>query len=187
MGTAVHVTLPARVYTDPAWFASEMDRIFAAMWLGVCRIDRIAARGDFVRRDVAGASVLIVGDGQGGARAFYNVCRHRGTRLCDSAGGAFAGSIQCPYHGWTYDLQGRLIGAPQMDEVAGFNRDDFPLRAVACEVWDGHVFINLADSPAPLTAHLGDLPARFAPWRMHELRTVHRLEYHLNANRKLIL
>ena len=96
-----------------------------------CRLDQIASRGAFVRRDVAGASVLIVGDGEGGARAFHNVCRHRGTRLCDTETGRFAGSIQCPYHGWTYDLQGRLIGAPQMDEVEGFAREDYPLRAVS--------------------------------------------------------
>ena len=75
-----------------------MERIFAGMWLGAGRLDQIAARGDFVRREVAGASVLIVGDGQGGARAFHNVCRHRGTRLCDVDSGTFAGSIQCPYH-----------------------------------------------------------------------------------------
>src|SRR5688572_24586478 len=89
-------TLPARVYTDADWFSAEMDRIFATMWIAVGRVDDIAARGAFLRRDVAGASILIVGDGQGGARAFHNVCRHRGTRLCIEERGAFAGSIQCP-------------------------------------------------------------------------------------------
>ncbi|MGH9176659.1 MAG: aromatic ring-hydroxylating oxygenase subunit alpha, partial [Vicinamibacterales bacterium] len=185
--SANRTTLPARVYTDPEWFAAEMDRIFAGMWLGACRIEQIASRGDFVRRDVAGASVLIVGDGQGSARAFHNVCRHRGTRLCDRENGSFAGSIQCPYHGWTYDLQGRLIGAPQMDEVEGFRRDQYPLHAVACDVWDGHVFINMAGSPSPLTDHLGQLPSRFVPWRMTELRMVRRVEYDVKANWKLIV
>ena len=180
-------TLPARYYTDASWFGAEMERIFGGMWLAACRLDHVAGRGAYVRRDVAGASVLIVGDGTGAARAFHNVCRHRGTRLCDGEAGAFAGSIQCPYHGWTYDLQGRLIGAPQMDEVEGFKRDEYPLRAVACQVWDGHVFINLSDSPAPLAEQLGDLPARFAPWRMDELRMVHRIEYDVNANWKLIV
>ncbi len=185
--TAARTTLPARVYVEPEWFSSEMERIFAGMWLAACRTDQIAARGDFVRRDVAGASVLIVGDGQGGARAFHNVCRHRGTRLCDLERGAFSSSIQCPYHGWTYDLQGRLIGAPQMDEVEGFARDHYPLHTVACDVWDGHVFINLAPLPPPLAGHLGELPTRFAPWRMGELRMVHRVEYVVKANWKLIV
>ena len=164
-----------------------MDRIFAGMWLGACRVDQIASRGEFVTREVAGASVIIVGDGQGGARAFHNVCRHRGTRLCDGESGAFATSIQCPYHGWTYDLEGRLIGAPQMDAVEGFAREHYPLRAVACAVWDGHVFINLAESPSPLAEHLGELPSRFAPWRMSELKMVHRAEYNVKANWKLIV
>ena len=115
MDSPARHTLPSRVYTDADWYADDMERIFASMWLAVCRIDQIEARGGFVRRDVAGASVLIVGDGEGGARAFHNVCRHRGTRLCATETGRFAGSIQCPYHGWTYDLQCRLIGAPQMD------------------------------------------------------------------------
>jgi glycine betaine catabolism A len=184
--TARH-TLPSRYYTDQAWFDAEMDRIFAAMWIAVCRVDQIGTRGQFLRRDVAGASILIIGDGAGGARAFHNVCRHRGTRLCDAVAGEFAGSIQCPYHAWTYDLDGRLIGAPLMEAVDGFRREDFPLNGVACDVWDGHVFINMSPAAPPLASQLGELPQRFAPWQMNELRTVHRVDYEVNANWKLIV
>jgi Rieske 2Fe-2S family protein len=180
-------TLPAHYYTDTTWFDAEMDHIFAGMWINVCRIDQIGARGDFIRRDVANASVLVVGDGAGGARAFHNVCRHRGTRLCVADEGTFAGTIQCPYHAWTYDLEGRLIGAPLMDAVEGFRREAFPLRSVHCDVWDGHVFINLAAEPPPLGEQLGELPARFAPWHMQELRRVRRVEYDVRANWKLIV
>ena len=180
-------TLPARVYTDPAWFDTEMERIFGAMWIAVGRLEDIANRGAFVRRDVAGASVLVVGDGHGSARAFHNVCRHRGTRLCDAEHGTFAGSIQCPYHAWTYDLTGRLIGAPLMDDVDGFRREDYPLRSVSCDVWDGHIFVNLSEEPQPLGQQLGDLPTRFAPWRMRELRRVRRVTYDVSANWKLIV
>ena len=181
-------TLPAHYYTDRAWFDAEMDRIFAGMWIHVCRIDQIARRGEFVRRDIGTASVLIVGDGTGHARAFHNVCRHRGTRLCDAHAGSFAGSIQCPYHAWTYDLEGCLIGAPLMDDVEGFRRADYGLRALGCDVWDGHVFINLAGAPTTALGHqLGDLPSRFAPWGMQDLRLVHRVEYNVAANWKLIV
>lgn len=180
-------TLPAHVYTDTAWFDQEMDRIFATMWLAAGRVDDLAAPGAFVRRDVAGASVLIVRDASGALGAFHNVCRHRGTRLCDAAAGVLPGSIQCPYHAWTYGLDGRLIGAPMMQEVPGFRPDEYPLRAVACEEWDGHVFINLSESPAPLAAQLGDLPARFAPWGMTQLRMAHRTTYDVAANWKLIV
>ena len=181
------LTLPARYYTDRAWFDAEMEKIFATMWLNVGRLDQLAGRGAFVRRDVANASVLLIGDGKGGVRAFHNVCRHRGTRLCVAMDGTLPGSIQCPYHAWTYDLEGRLIGAPLMDDVAGFCRDDYPLQRVACEVWDGHLFINLAHDPPPLATQLHDLPARFAPWQMQDLRMVHRAEYAVAANWKLIV
>lgn len=197
-------TLPARVYTDAAWFAAEMDRIFATMWVAVGRDDQLPGAGAFIRRDLAGASVLIVRDASGVIRAFHNVCRHRGTRLCDATHGVLPGSIQCSYHAWTYALDGRLIGAPMMDEVAGFRRDDYPLANIACEAWDGHVFINLAAQPvsasaaapsskpsaAPpsgLSAQLGDLRSRFAAWRMTDLRTVRRATYDVAANWKLIV
>jgi Rieske 2Fe-2S family protein len=180
-------TLPAHVYTDPGWFASEIERIFATMWLAAGRSDQIPSRGDFIRRDIAAASVLIVRGASGEIRAFHNVCRHRGTRLCEAAAGTLQGSIQCPYHAWTYDLEGRLIGAPMMDEVPEFRRDEYPLRRVACDDWDGHLFINLSDQPRPLGSQLGDLPTRFTPWRMADLRMVRRITYDVAANWKLIV
>jgi len=107
--------------------------------------------------------------------------------LCTQETGHLAGSIQCPYHAWTYGLDGRLLAAPQMDEVEGFDRTHYPLRAVACQEWDGHLFINLAEAPEPLASQLRDLPARFAPWRMQDLRMVHRSTYDVAANWKLIV
>ena len=152
MGTTaartLRTTLPARAYTDAAWFQREMESVFARMWLAAGRDGELQAPGAFVRRDVAGASVLIVRADNGLLLAFHNVCRHRGTRLCTEEHGSFQGRIQCPYHAWTYGLDGRLLAAPQMDEVAGFNRADYPLRQVACEVWDGHIFINCRPSTA---------------------------------------
>lgn len=179
--------MPARAYTDPAWFALEMDRVFARMWIAAGRADQIAQPGAFIRRDVAGASVLIVRGADGSIRAHHNVCRHRGTQLCTESSGTFHGSIQCPYHAWTYGLDGRLLAAPQMDEVDGFDRSQFPLKAVACEVWDGHIFINLADAPGALRDQLGELPARFAPYAMQDLRLVHRIEYDIATNWKLVV
>jgi len=199
---AVRTTLPARAYTDEAWFATEMDRVFARMWLAAGRAAELDAAGAFLRRDVAGASVLVVRANDGSIQAFHNVCRHRGTRLCLDERGAFHGSIQCPYHAWTYGLDGRLLAAPQMDEVAGFDRSEYPLRRVACETWDGHLFINLSpldtlgatvsavegsETPDPLSSHLGDLPARFAPWRMQDLRLARRIDYEIATNWKLVV
>jgi Rieske 2Fe-2S family protein len=179
--------MPARAYTDPEWFGREMDCVFATMWLAACRTGDLERPGAFVRRDVAGASVLVVRHTDDTIRAFHNVCRHRGTRICTQDHGRFPGSIQCPYHAWTYGFDGKLIGAPQMDEVEGFDRADYPLRAVACDTWDGHVFINLADAPEPLSGQLRDLPERFAPWRMHELKRARRIEYDIATNWKLVV
>jgi len=179
-----------------------MEQVFASMWLAAARADQLADPGAFVRRDVAGASVLIVRGAEGSIRAFHNVCRHRGTRLCHTANGTLRGSIQCPYHAWTYGLDGRLLAAPLMDEVEGFDRSGYALRAVASEIWDGHVFINLspldthgatlrgvegAGSPQPLAAQLGDLHRRFAPWQMQNLRLAHRIEYDVATNWKLVV
>jgi len=182
-----HLTRPGSFYTDPTWFDAEMGAIFGTMWISIGRVEEIAARGAFIRREIAGASLLIVGDGAGSARGFHNVCRHRGTELCDRDSGTFPGSIQCPYHAWTYDLTGRLVGAPLMDQVEGFSREDYPLHGVHCDTWDGHLFINLSSEPRPLRGQLGELPDRFAPWRMRELRTVHRIVYDVKANWKLIV
>ncbi len=181
------MTLPARAYTDPTWFADEMDQVFAQMWLAAGRSAELDGAGAFIRRDVAGASVLIVRGPDGEVKAFHNVCRHRGTRLCVEESGVFHGSIQCPYHAWTYGLSGSLLAAPQMDEVDGFDRALYPLRPVACDTWDGHIFINLASHPVRLSDQLADLPSRFAPWRMQDLRRAHRIEYAVATNWKLVV
>jgi Rieske 2Fe-2S family protein len=188
------MTLPSRAYTDPAWFADEMARVFGRMWLAAGRATELDRPGAFIRRDVAGASVLIVRGTDGSIEAFHNVCRHRGTRLCTGSHGHFHGSIQCPYHAWTYALDGRLLAAPQMDEVEGFDRSAYSLRRIACDTWDGHIFFNLAEAasgreggPPPLQEQLGDLPRRFAPWRMQELRRAHHVEYDIATNWKLVV
>ena len=141
-------TLPARFYTDAEYFRRELDALFRTMWICAGRSEEIARPGQFVLRDVAGDSVIVTRSADGGVHAFHNVCRHRGTRLCTEASGTFPGSIQCPYHAWTYGLDGRLVGAPHMDEVPHFRKEDFPLHGVHAEVWDGHVFINVGASAA---------------------------------------
>jgi Rieske 2Fe-2S family protein len=180
-------TLPARFYTEAAYFNRELDALFRARWICAGRAEEIARPGQFVLREVAGASVIITRSAEGAVHAFHNVCRHRGTRLCTEAAGTFPGSIQCPYHAWTYGLDGRLIGAPHMDEVPHFRKDDFPLHRVGAELWDGHLFVNVSAAPPPLAAQLGDLPGKFRPWRMEDLRLGRRIVYDVKANWKLVV
>src|SRR3712207_4834806 len=137
-------TLPGRYYTDPDILARESDRVFAREWVCVGREESIAEPGAYMLAEVAGESLIVVRDRAGTVRAFYNVCRHRGTRLCEAASGRFSQTIQCPYHAWTYRLDGRLNGAPHMDEVEGFDKADYPLHQAAVGRWEGFVFVNLA-------------------------------------------
>jgi Rieske 2Fe-2S family protein len=180
------MTLPGRYYTDPDLFRDELERFFCQTWVCAGRAGQIPRPGDYFLRQIAGESIIVTRDASGEVRAFYNVCRHRGTRLCTSAEGAFPGRIQCPYHGWTYALDGSLIGAPHMQE-SDLCREDYPLHKISAAVWDGHIFINLAAQPEPLLAQLADLPQRFAPWRMQDLQMHKRIVYEVQANWKLIV
>jgi len=187
MSTQVHSigeTLPARYYTDPAVFTDELERFFCQSWVCAGRADQIPNPGDFFLREIGDESIIINRDNSGKVHAFYNVCRHRGTRICTAAEGKFSGRIQCPYHGWTYGLDGKLIGAPHMEDLP---REDYPLNAVGADVWDGHLFITLNPAPAALASQLDDLPQKFANWRMQELRFYQRRTYDVRANWKLII
>ena len=181
------LTLPAPYYVDVNYFKREMDALFGRMWISAGRTEQIERPGQFFVREAVGESVIITRSPSSEVRAFYNVCRHRGTRLCTETTGVFAGSIQCPYHAWTYDLDGRLIGAPHMDEVPHFRKDEYPLHQVHADVWDGHIFLNLSTDPAPLVTQLADLPAKFRPWQMENLRLGHRIVYDVKANWKLLI
>jgi Rieske 2Fe-2S family protein len=164
-----------------------MDRLFTQDWICAGRIEQVESPGQFFLRELAGESIIITRSASGPLQAFYNVCRHRGTRLCTEAAGRFAGSIQCPYHAWTYTLDGRLVGAPHMDEVPHFCKEDYPLHRVEADEWDGHIFMTLARAPRPLVHQLADLPAKFRSWRMQDLRLGHRIVYDVHANWKLIV
>jgi len=181
------MTLAAPYYVDDGCFAREMELLFRRMWVCAGRLEEIEQPGRFVLRDLAGDSIIVTRAASGDVHAFHNVCRHRGTRLCTEQTGAFAGSIQCPYHAWTYGLDGRLIGAPHMDEVPHFRKEDYPLHRVHTGLWDGHLFLNLAAAPPPLAAQLADLPDKFRPWRMETLRLGRRIVYDVRANWKLIV
>ena len=180
------MTLPARYYTDPAIFHDEMERLFFGRWICVGRTERIPNPGDYFLVELAAESVIVTRSNDAEIRAFFNVCRHRGTRMCTVPEGSLDGRIICPYHGWSYGLDGTLIGAPHMEQP-GFSRADYPLKTVAIDEWDGHLFLNFSPEPRPLLSQLGALPERFAAWRMGELRMHRRIVYDAKANWKLVV
>jgi phenylpropionate dioxygenase-like ring-hydroxylating dioxygenase large terminal subunit len=180
-------TLPARYYTDPDLFRREQERFFSRMWVCVGRDEEIAEPGRYVLRDVAGQSIILTRNASGEPAAFHNVCRHRGTRLCTDSAGRFQGRIQCPYHGWTYGLDGALVKAPHMDGMPGFAVADVSLQASAVDIWAGHLFVCLATESTSLVSQLGGLDAKFAAWGMESLRRAFRATYDVRANWKLVI
>ncbi|HMD43712.1 MAG TPA: aromatic ring-hydroxylating dioxygenase subunit alpha [Candidatus Acidoferrum sp.] len=185
--TSQATTLPARYYTDAGIFHQELEQFFFQKWICAGRGEQLASPGDYFLCEVGGESVIVTKDSSGTLRAFYNVCRHRGTRICGETHGTFAGRIQCPYHAWTYGLDGKLLGAPHMED-AGFQHGNYPLHSVDVDTWDGHLFLNLSSQkPQSLAMQLADLPEKFAPWQMQELRIYKRIVYNVKANWKLIV
>jgi glycine betaine catabolism A len=180
-------TLPGPLFSDPSVYALEVDRLFRRSWQCIGREEEVARPGSFRTVEVGGSGVLVVRDDQGTLRAFHNVCRHRGTRLVESADGEGLKKLVCPYHAWTYGLDGRVIGTPHMQDAKEFARADYGLHPVRLDTWRGFVFVNLDRRARPLEETLGGLVARAAPYPLERLRRVHRVTYEIAANWKLIV
>lgn len=178
-------SMPQKYFASPDLFAEEQTNIFSKEWLLVGHQSQIANAGDYFLTTVASERIIVVRDQQSHVRGFYNVCRHRGSRLKEEACG-HASTIQCPYHAWTYGLDGRLIGAPHMDEVAGFDKSDYPLHPINLGVWEGFIFVNLETNPVPLEKWFAPLKGKFSHWNMSILRPTKRIEYDVRANWKLM-
>lgn len=178
-------TLPQRYFVSPEVFAEEQEEIFSTQWLLVGHQSQVERAGDFFVQEAAGESLIIARDKEETIRGFYNVCRHRGTRLCEEQSGHSA-TIQCPYHAWTYALDGRLVGAPHMDVVKDFAKGDYSLQPVNLALWEGFIFVNLWDQSAPLEEVFAPLIGKFTHWNLPRLRSARRIEYDVRANWKLI-
>ena len=187
IGTGGARTLPGRCYLSEEVFQQERERIFSHRWVCVGRAAQIPHPGDYFIREVAGESLIVVRDRErGDVRAFFNLCRHRGTRICTESGGRFANTIQCPYHAWTYGLDGKLLGAPSMESVPDFDKRDYPLHAVACAAWEGFLFVSLAEKPEPFAEAFAPLIGKFAAYNLPSLKAERRIGYDVAANWKLV-
>ena len=160
--------LPAWVYSNPEMTRLELERIVLPSWQIVCHVNSIPKAGDFVTMDIGNESVLVLRDRDGRERAFHNVCRHRGARLLDGSGNC-PQAVTCPYHGWTYRLDGGLIGTPMKDSFVRLDRADYSLKPVRVDVALGFVFVALAGDPPPVAKVWGALAAELAPYRIEEM------------------
>ncbi len=181
------VTLPGGLFSDPQVFRRECRTLFQRSWTCVGREDELPNPGDFRTYEMAGSGVIVLRDAEGSLRAYHNVCRHRGTRILEAESGTGLTVLQCPYHAWTYDLEGGLVGAPHMEEATGFQLEQFGLYPVHVEAWRGFLFINLNPGAEPLTSYLGAFTRRAAPYPLERLRRAHRYMYEIAANWKLVV
>jgi len=185
-------TLPQRYFISPEVFAQELEKIFSRQWILAGHQSQIARPGDYFVSEVSGESLIVVRDKRGEIHGFYNVCRHRGSRLIENRNGQLSAAIQCPYHAWTYAFDGRLIGAPHMDDVPGFNKTEYSLHPVNVGLWEGFIFVNLADASAQRGGYISlnewfvPLTGKFSRWNLPALRPAKRIEYDVRANWKLI-
>jgi Rieske 2Fe-2S family protein len=194
MRMAFETTLPGRFFYDPEIYGREQAEIFGQMWTCVGRADAIPEPGDFLTADVGSENVLVVRGRDGDIQAFLNVCRHRGARLCLAARGHTGAVIQCPYHAWSYGLDGRLIGAPNVARDESLDKDALGLFSVHAAVWEGMLWLSLAADPPPIAAQmepvllkrLGELD-KFRRYDVGSLVVGRSITYEVAANWKLIV
>jgi phenylpropionate dioxygenase-like ring-hydroxylating dioxygenase large terminal subunit len=182
-------TLPGRDYCSPEVFEIERGRLFHGSWFCVGRADEAPDPGSFAVFDVAGESVIVVRGEDGALRGFLNVCRHRGSRLCDGSGSVKA--IRCPYHAWSYGLDGRLLSTPNVRRGERLPRERLGLHEMPLEVWEGFVWVSVAGSGGELAGHLerwaSDDPFQWARYAVGSLVVGARREYDVAANWKILI
>ncbi|WP_274917589.1 aromatic ring-hydroxylating oxygenase subunit alpha [Streptomyces sp. WZ-12] len=187
-------TLPGRAYTDPDHFRREQELIFERLWFCAVRSADLARPGAFRTVRVGRESVLITRNRAGALRAFLNICRHRGAQLCTEESGQVRRNLQCPYHAWTYDLDGRLVAAPNLQKMPDLDRTERGLVTVPVREWLGYAWVCLADEPPSFedtvigaaVERLGEIAA-LDRYRTESLALGRRISYDVRANWKLIV
>ena len=179
-------SLPPVCYVDEVLFEREMARGFRGGWVSVGRLDNLVVPGDYLALDVGATPLLLLLDSSHQLRAFANTCRHRGMRLLPPGRGRCE-RIVCPFHAWTYGLDGALLTAPRMDGAVDFCNTDYGLVAVPAASRAGFAFVNVDGAAAPIDAWLGDFEAVHRPWRLDDLITASSREFEVRCNWKIFL
>ncbi len=179
-------TIPSLWYFDPGFYAAECQAVFATTWQQVGRLDQLPEAGSFFTTDSAGEPIVVLRDGDQVLRAFVNVCRHRAARVAHEPCGKVT-RLRCRYHGWTYDLTGRLRGTPEFDGVADFCREDQGLVPLAVQTWGPLVWIRPGGLAGSLAEFLAPLPERTTHLGIEDLHFFERREYTLACNWKVFV
>jgi Rieske 2Fe-2S family protein len=180
-------TPPGAFYTDANVLREEIERFFCRAWLNIAHEAELPNPGDFVTREIGDESILVIRGTDGKVRAFYNVCRHRGTRLVADPSGTNLRSVVCPYHAWTYSTEGALVGAPHTEDLKEFSRDAYGLFPVPLETWGGFVWMNLDPDARPMRETMGGFLGDFDRFGLSNLRLARRKVYDIQANWKILV
>jgi choline monooxygenase len=182
-------TLPPHCYASDAWYAREIETIFRREWLCIGRVEQIPNPGDFFTRTLVEQPIIVVRDNAGEVRVHSAVCRHRGAIVSDGEGHCRA--FVCPYHSWTYGLDGALLATPgnppPMDGTEGFRKNDYGLTPIRSEQWAGFIFVTFDAAAPPLSEWLGDLSDFLANYRLEQMRWTHCDMYEVDCNWKVWL
>ncbi len=179
-------TIPSAWYTDERIAELERQNVFGRTWQMVAHADQLRSAGHFVTGELAGEPLLIVRGSDNQLRAFFNVCRHHAAAVATQEQG-HASIFRCPYHGWSYGLDGSLKGAPEFEGVCGFDRSQNGLVSLKVDTWEQFVFVNLDSNAQPLAGFVGRLAHRVAPLNIGFLRFFERRIYTLNCNWKVFV
>ena len=178
-------TMPSRWYIDPAFLELEKPKIFWKTWQPVGRLDQVLRPGDYFTADVVGERLVVTRGLDDQLRAFFNVCQHRAGPVAVGKGNRK--SLQCKYHGWTYDLNGRLMNAPEFDGVENWRKEDVCLMSLKVEAWGPFIFVNLDPDAAPMSEIYGDIAAEIKRkgFNIAAMRAFERRDYIIECNWKV--
>jgi Rieske 2Fe-2S family protein len=188
LAACLQPALDRDAYLDAIVFVAERDRLFASSWCAVCRTTDLPESGAYVRVELLGTAIVLVRDADAVLHAFHDVCRHRGCELIGperDAAGRVGAAIRCPYHGWTYGLDGQLQRAPFMGAASADDAAEFALSGLSVAEWGGFVFVRGVGN-RPLADELGDIPARVVRYPLAELGVGRREVYEVAANWKVL-
>ena len=175
---------PKAIYTLPDITAHEMDRIFASEWLCAGRANELPNPGDYMAFECGAQPLIIIRGADGALSARSNICRHRMMRLVEGRGNTR--KFTCPYHAWTYNLEGQLVGAAYMDRTACFNKSDIQLPAVRCEEYLGWIYVCLDPDVEPVAHMLADLTEKLLPYNMQDYVTIFTEDHVWDTNWKCL-
>lgn len=176
--------VPGYVYSSPEVFQQEIDTYFMKDWLVVGRVEELPKPGDYMTMRITGEPIVIARDRDGNLNAYYNMCVHRGVEVAEGSGNTRA--FKCPYHGWIYDLQGKLTGAAHMKDSEGFDLSNCRMKPVRLDVWRGNIFVCFDPNTPPLAEFLSEVEKDFAFLHMEKCRLGNKIVLDLDCNWKYV-